>query len=173
MNKNFFLVFILVFLVVTALVLGFVIMKPKPNYTNNNSNNPSQSPSNNQPSKNLTDDEKKVMLVPAPGSDASAFSAHFDLATKLAVSSPELEVGDCMIKPVVIKVKDGSELIIKNSSKEDRLLSFDKDNVVSVSAGKTHKMKVDFKNGPGLYGYGCDMPDIQKTAGFVLVEPKE
>ncbi len=165
---------ITIILVVIAVVLLMFIFKP--NLPENITQSPTTSPTPTprQINQNLTQDENKLLSqVPTQGSSPEELMAHYNLAVKLAVSSSQLEIGGCEVKPLVLKVKDGSSFTIKNSSGEDRSISFDADNTIFVPAGKTHVQQVKFKNGPGLYGYGCDFPDIRQAAGFVLVEPKQ
>lgn len=165
----------IIILVAVAVVLGVFIFKP--NLPKNISQSPTVSPSGlatSQIDRNLTGDEKKLLTqVPTKSSSQEELMAHYNLAVKLAVISSQLEIGNCETKPLVLKVKDGSSFTIKNSSDKDRAISFDADNTIYVPAGKTHVQQVKFKNGPGLYGYGCDFPDIRQTGGFVLVEPKQ
>jgi len=161
---------LIIVLAVVAVGLGILILKPQ---GGNLVGRPSPTVSVVPVNRNLTEDQKKLLQVPTKDSSQEEIRAHYNLALKLSVASSVLDIANCDVNPMVLKVKDGSSFTIKNSGNQDRSISFDRDNTIYVPAGKTHVQKAQFKNGPGLYGYGCDLPSIQQAAGFVLVEPKQ
>lgn len=121
---------------------------------------------------NLTAAQKTLLFnVPTEKSTDAEKRAHFALATQVAVAADTLELNKCTANPVVISVKQGDTFKVKNSGTQDIQFGFDADKRVSIAAGATATIKADFKNGLGIYGYGCPDPTITHPIGFVLVEP--
>ena len=162
-NKN-----IIIALVVIAVVLGFVIFKQKSGI-----NSESPTAANTQTfsffDENLTADEKKLFYVPMPDASKEEVMAHFELALKMAQTNGQIIITDCAAVPSVLKVKLGETFNVKNAGNKE--IEFGFDSMVKILPGKTVKITANFKNGVGLYGYGCENPDVQRSIGFVLVSP--
>jgi plastocyanin len=163
-------------LLVVAVVLGVLIFKPKlpTSLTDNNQNNNNQPQASNNavPARALTADEKKLLeTVPDQDATKAEMEAHNVLAAKLAVVATEVDITDCISRPLVVKVKDGSSLTFKNNGSQEKTVAFGSGTAVKIAAGKNYVKKIDFKGGAGLYGYGCaaTFKDIKTTSGFVLV----
>ncbi|MCE9644327.1 hypothetical protein K8Q93_03760 [Candidatus Parcubacteria bacterium] len=153
-------------LAVGAVVLGYLIYvrdyKPLAGTTSQNpSTNAPQTPSTgvNLPagsSYELSAEEKKALTPPSQNATAAEQKAFFDVVVSAAKTVPALEIGtSCSVKPVVLALKKGAPLKIKNTATVEQTIAFNKDSVYSVPAGETKEFKVAFAQNGGIYGYGC------------------
>lgn len=109
-----------------------------------------------------TDEEIQQLLGIRQDSSDEEKKRHFDLVQKLARDAEYLNITNCAPQPIVIRVKDGSHLIVKNSDDEMLEIGIDPQHLYGIPAQGEKKIKIAFGNGPGIYGYGCN-----KSSGAV------
>lgn len=157
---------IVALLAVGAIVLGYLIYARdyKPLSTaplKEPSNEAPQTPSTaintpSAPSYEMTAEEKKALMPPSSKATPAEQQAFFNLVTSVAKAAPALEIGAaCSVRPVVLSLKKGLPLKIKNTATVDQSIAFNKDTVYTVPAGQTKEFKVTFGQNGGIYGYGC------------------
>lgn len=162
-------------LVVTALVLGVAIFrqtnksankKNQPASQNTRSSSPNGANQNQAqqqrqnttpvtPNPNLTADEKQA-LNPPKTNDPIEQKKFFDLITKLAKDSTELDISGCSAKPVVFRTKHAATFKVVNKDSTEHTMVIDKDRTYKVPAKGSTEVKADFGKAAGIYGYGCD-----------------
>ncbi len=157
-------------LILNALLLGYFILKRAnldPDLLSFNKIpivSPTSAPT---PVVVVADSERDVLKFPgrkATGLDKSAYSA---LVQKYAKESDYLDIGKCNPTPLVIKVKVGNTIKLRNQDTSDHTLSLSSQKGFLVSAGETREIKIDFfPNGQGIYSYGCDASP--KSVGVFL-----
>lgn len=112
---------------------------------------------------NLKEEEK--FLYSPPNKDDPKANAEFNKKLEvLAIETDTLNLNKCeKPDPLVVKIKQGQKLTIKNSDSvahqinmEKFLLTVDKESSVTIKAGVA-----------GSYGYGCD--SLEGIVGFILV----
>lgn len=161
---------VIIALVVIAVVLGILIYSNKPDQPKSNNTSSSTTSSQDQSKdnkiasdpaydKDLTADEKALLTAESPD---------YKLATKVAVATSEIEVKDCKATPSIAQVKYGSSFTVKNAGTKEFKFVIDPSSPVTIGAGKSATIKADFKNGEGLYGYGCNNPAVQRAIGLIL-----
>lgn len=144
----------LVLFIIIAIVLAVAIMRQ--GGQEDQGATPTPLPSGGETPKDLTAEEKAVLIPPGPNDSEQKRKEHFALVERLAKEAEYLDITDCKSIPVVLRAKKGSEIQLRNTSKVDHALVIDKDHVYTVPAEKTLKVKADFGKGAGVYGYGCD-----------------
>ncbi|MDO8408290.1 MAG: hypothetical protein Q7S95_03605 [bacterium] len=165
---------LIAFLVVLAVGLGAVIYYNKGaglggfGTISNTDTVSSQTKSSDQ-EENLSDDLKKLFAVPAESATSEEKKAHYILADRMSVTTGPIEIQGCTANPVVLKVKQGARFVVKNTG--DKEYSFGFDTKVTIAPGKEATVVAEFKNGMGIYGYGCDNQTIKHPIGFVMVVP--
>ncbi len=120
--------------------------------------------------KNLTETQKELFYFPTASASQAEQLKHYDLAAKSAVAADYIEVKDCVAKPDVFRVMQGSNFTVKNTGTKDFKFVL-KSGLTTVAAGTTLVAKADFRKGPGLYGYGCGDPNMKRSIGLILVVP--
>lgn len=172
-NEDFPKNSILVILVVTAIFLGFVIYKK--NHVSVLAPAIDQEQTVNTPprlnSEAFSAEEQRLLIPPAPDAPQTEIDAHSQLAAKLAVIGSQVEVKNCKADPMVLQTKFGSKVTFKNTGNYDISISFDKDNIIDVGAGKSVSTNKAFVHGEGLYGYLCLGNNFTGLIGFVLLTP--
>lgn len=160
-------------LAVIAIVLGFLVYKKMNPQTGSkpSSKQSSQTKQTKTVESTLTEDEKKLLAVPASNAKTDEIKQHSELAAKLAVLGSEIEVGDCKAKPLVLQLKQEATFNLKNSGTSKVSITFDNNHVNYVDAGKSTPVKASLDHGPGLYGYRCTTSNDNAISGFVLVTP--
>ena len=157
---------IVVVLAVGAVVLGYLIYvrdyKPlagTPSTQAPVTNTPTPSQGMSAPvssSYELTAEEKKALTPPTQNATPAEQKAFFDVVVAAAKQVPVLELGAaCSVRPVVLSLKKGAPLKIKNTATVEQSVAFNKDSVYTVPAGATKEFKVSFAQNGGIYGYGC------------------
>ena len=153
-------------LAVGAIVLGYLIYtrdyKPLVGTTPQiPSSNAPQTPSQgvNAPiaaSYEMTAEEKRALIPPAQNATPAEQQAFFDLVTSVAKQAPSLELGaSCSVRPVVLSLKKGQSLKIKNNAAIEQAISFNRDTVYTVPPASTKEFPIAFAKNGGIYGYGC------------------
>ena len=116
----------------------------------------------------ITKDERATLAHPAKDAPAEEKQSHFELVQKIAKEAQHLDITKCKVaNPVVLKVKLGEPITVKNQDSVDHAIVFDADNIFSIPANTTMDIKPDFQFGSGTYGYGCDQ--TPHTVGIFLV----
>jgi uncharacterized protein YbaA (DUF1428 family) len=122
-----------------------------------------QQPSKDQPQgakpslqPSLTSDEKAALAASSAGSKLDA-TQQAALAAKVAKETGSINVTNCQLDPVVLKVKYQTNFTLKNKGTDEAAVVFYVDNVAhSVPGGSETSVKADFgKQGSGLFGYYC------------------
>lgn len=120
----------------------------------------------------LTDAQKQQLFnVPSETASDAEKKAQFALASRVAVATGMLDLNNCTADPVVLSVKLGDSFKVKNSGSQEVKFGFDADKRVSIAVGATVTIKADFKNGVGIYGYGCPDASVNHPIGFIMVQP--
>ena len=99
---------------------------------------------------------ENVLVFPGPGATPEEQRAHFVLAEKTALAADEIDLTGCKANPVVVRMKEGDEIRVKNSDGKSHVLLVSADEKYSIEANSTKSLKPLFLKGPGLYGYNCD-----------------
>ena len=111
--------------------------------------------------------EKEALQTPPKGASEAAKKAHFEKVIPLAVESDTLDVGKCIGKPVVLKVKAGAAFTVRNNDERDHTIQMSDKLQFIIPAHGTKMITPEFDYGPGVYGYGCD--NSQSAAGIFFV----
>ncbi len=182
-NKN--LLTSLVVLVLVAVVV-FVYFKNNPTEeyqavdnaipatTNTQANTQANTLINNNPQsvKPLTADEKQLLAnVPKDSDSKEAREARFVLADTLGILTNKLTLNGCSADPVVTKIKINETLAVTNVGAKETSFGFDKDKIVTIASGQTANVVMAFKNGFGMYGYGCPDQLHLGLVGYIIVIP--
>ena len=156
-------------LVLVALGLGLSIYKQNTPQTDN-STKPTSSSLSVSKDAELTADEKKLFNPPATTAPAADKKAHYELALRMSTESDALEIKNCVATPVVIRVRLGSTFSVKNAGSSE--IDFGFGEKVKIAPGASAPVKADFKNGVGVYGFGCsDTKAVSRLIGYVMVMP--
>ena len=117
-----------------------------------------------------SDDEnaKNVLKTPGPNASKEAKRAHFLLAQQLAKEVEYLDITGCKANPVVMKAKAGSTIKVRNQDAQKHSIVLDRDRQSEIPPEGINVAAVNFYNGEGLYGYGCD--NSTNAVGMFLVE---
>ena len=112
--------------------------------------------------------EERAALNP-PGEDASEDERqrHTDLVFKLATDTDVLRISNCEPSPVVMRVVNKREFIVRNSDLTDRTIFIDEERQYVIPAQGETVLPADFGKESGIYGYGCDLSN--KGVGVFLV----
>lgn len=118
-----------------------------------------------------TPDPAIEALLDTPPQDASedVKQKHFAKVLKYAKDADYLDITVCSGKPVVLFVNNQRPVIIKNGDASSHEISINKDARYTIPAKSSESYLLSFKEGPGVYGYGCDQ--LGRTAGFFVVRP--
>jgi hypothetical protein len=128
----------------------------------------------NQPSgmqllpESLTEDERILLSPPPAEASQGAKDLHKATVAKLAKSAPYLEIKDCKPNPLVLEIKQGADLEIRNNDSVKRKLIFDEENSTEIEPNNKTTIKVEFKYGSGDYGFVCEGVGL---TGFLHITP--
>lgn len=109
---------------------------------------------------NLTTDEQ-LILAPPPSSSESALKKHAETVKKLAQKGSVLGIKNCQPDPLVLEVKQGDKIEIRNNDNVVRKIMVDEAHTIVIQPNSTATISAKFKYGTGDYGYVC------KDAGLV------
>jgi len=104
-------------------------------------------------------EEREYLALNSPGQDASIEEKdyHFKIAQSIAEEAPYLNITNCQApEPLVLNVKFGEALLVKNGDSVDHTISTDGDQAFLIAANSSKSIQPNFGKGPGVYGYGCD-----------------
>ena len=117
----------------------------------------------------LTIDEKALLYFSKQNPTKEDEKARYVLIDKLAVESNKIVVNNCLVKPVVLKTKNGSTVTVVNEGTNDFSLSAGGMAKLSVPAGSSVDFKVSFEKPEGLFAFGCDGVNLSRAIGLILV----
>lgn len=162
---------ITIILLILALGLGIAIYVKrnlKPADQTGSASKPNPPASAPDSTGNLTEDEKVLLTTPGKDATKEQVDTLSALAAKLATPGDTITIKDCAANPVVLKTKFGSTITVTNAGSTDVHFGVGDERTV-VAAGKSAKVALKYKNGPGLYGYGCDDPSLNRAIGIMLL----
>lgn len=145
------IIFVAVILLISAAVASYLIFQRKPV----------------QPSGVQTQEEERKVLNFPTGKNEAENQAYLNLVDKLAKEVKDLNISGCLAKPVVVKVKRGGIVTVKNDDATERRMTLDKDILYTIPASGKKEIIVDASRPAGIWGYGCDL--VQNSAGIFLV----
>lgn len=102
----------------------------------------------------LTSQEQAILQIKK--SDPQGKMSNYNLIQATAKSSETLDIYQCQVRPVVIKVKIGQTLQLRNFDDHDHTIESDLQHQYRVSAHSQKEIKVDLGHGPGVYSIVCD-----------------
>ncbi|MCP6719983.1 MAG: hypothetical protein KJI72_01475 [Patescibacteria group bacterium] len=138
---------LLIFLIVVAVVLGYAIYSQSPEKPELKAEISSLTP---------TPDESEVLNVPDLNASTEEKQRHFELVVQVAKTAEFLDISDCNPSPVVMKIKKGETIAVRNNDSADHSIVFNLESIHPIPAGSTKNITNVFDKGPGVYGYGCD-----------------
>ena len=163
-------------LVGCAVLLALLILVQKfgmPSLSQKSSSPQTPTPTNSVPPRSTVDRSKmseseQILTPPAPNASPEEGRAYFNLVQGRAEATDALAVGaKCVTSPLVMKLQLKKSFVIKNTDTADHTISFNKEHIYTIPAGKTTNVVADFGHDAGIYGYGCD--STPGAAGMVLV----
>lgn len=110
---------------------------------------------------------EKILMLPQSTASAQEKKNYISFVSKYASAQNSVDIKNCAPKPLVIWVKSGSDITIKNSDSDAREISVNDQHSVTVPANSSAKIKADFGAGPGVYAYYCG--ESEGPVGLFLV----
>lgn len=161
---------LIIVLLIVALGLGVAIYSKRDKTDVKPSQNSGVTENSNEIAvgENLTDEEKVLLYSPGVENKEEEAQVFFGLVNKLAVAGNKIVINDCNAVPVVLKIGFNSTFTVENVGKKDINFGIG-DEKVMVRAGQSQNIKASYKNGPGVYGYGCDDPTLNRSVGMLLI----
>jgi len=93
--------------------------------------------------------------------------------TSWAMETDTLDIGNCLARPLVLKIKNKSTLLVKNSGWREQIFWVTEKNNFRIPARGSKSVYLDLENGPGFYGFGCGYFDKNFVVrGVLQVEEK-
>lgn len=160
--------FKLVILIVVAILLLAAINNQRKTQKSTPSSSPNLSTQPKLLPSNLTEDERFILNPPPVDASRSAKDQHAQTVAKLAKVGDTLEIKDCQPTPLVLQVKQGSQLKINNQDNIKHKITLDEEHSYELPANNTLTIKIEFKYGTGDYGYICQGVGL---VGFLHVSP--
>ena len=162
-NRIFFL------LAVSAIILFIVIQNQKASQTNSpvspvQPSVPETLPAGRQV---LTEEERFILNPPSKDASRSALKKHAQIVAELAKESSNLDIQkDCKPDPLVVQIKEDSEIKISNNDMIDRRIIIDSKHFYDIPKNESTIVTAKFKYGHADYGYVCQGVGI---VGFLRV----
>lgn len=151
-----------------AIVLGVAIYNQQQVKAPSPTISPSPSPQLRPLPENLTAEERFILNPPPAEASRSVLQKHAQTVKKLAKEGDAVAIKDCHADPLVVRVKQGSEIQIKNMDNVSRTIIFDEDHIFKLPPESSKTIKAKFKYGTGDYGYVCHNIAM---VGFLHVVP--
>lgn len=117
---------------------------------------------------NLTEDERFILSPPSADASKSAKEKHAQTVAKLAKEGNSLDIKDCKPNPLVLQVKQGSQIDIVNKDSIEHKIIVDTEHFYNLPANSKKTITVQFKYGTGDYGYVCEGTGL---VGFMHITP--
>ena len=106
---------------------------------------------------NLTPEQKKLLAPPSASAPLAEQQAYADMVTKAAQVTTTLSLGaSCLPSPMVMSIRMGSTVTVKNTDSVDHTISFDSSHALNIPANSSKQLATDFLKEEGIHGYGCD-----------------
>lgn len=116
----------------------------------------------------LTDLEKSILINPSQNASDEEKKAYSKIIGDNAKDGQTIFVKDCTARPIVLRMSYGAELNVINEGTTDIHFGFGDERTL-VKAGTSTKIPTTFKNGRGIYGYGCDDRTLGRSIGVLLL----
>jgi plastocyanin len=163
---------IIVALIAVTLTLGYLIFKQN-NPSSKGANFQNIHPSNQQieailPPGNMSTDEQDLLHPPSESSSTDLKQKHMALVIKLAKPGSSIELSDCKPTPLVLQIKQGTNLEVKNNDTVKHTLVFDNQHSLNIEPNSKATINVNFQYGTGDYGYVCQGLGL---VGFLHIIP--
>jgi len=165
------LIFVFVLLGIAAVVIiANTLSKqrtPSPGTSSESAQTPSASPPE---AASLSLEERERIALSPLAQDASIEEKerHFAIAQSIAQVAPYLDITECETpNPLVLKVKSGEALLVINEGSVAHTISIGGEQVFSIVANSRKSIQPNFREGPWLYGYGCDNSSYEVGLFFV------
>ncbi len=161
-------------LFIIALVLGYAIYvqrrpsegtPPKPNGPVEQKD--ASDSGNAASSAQLTDGQKAVLVVPDADTQESDRQAYFQRVDQAAQEATVVEVKDCFAEPLVLKTKKDATITFRNPGTTPIILAFGEKKSITIEAGKTTQLNLDFVETEGIHTYHCG--DLPHPAGLLYM----
>lgn len=155
MSKNLVYIGVAV-LAIIVVILGYNIYQKSPLGTLSQS---TPVPQSSQPPKiTLSQEELEVLKPPANDAPNAEKERYGQLLKSLAENtSEEIVIGDsCIAKPLVLQIRFGRTLKIRNEDTKEHTLNFPGKDGIEVAPGQSTSLVIDFGTGGTVLGYGCD-----------------
>lgn len=115
----------------------------------------------------LLEEESTVLSNPSSNASAEEKQRYFDLVAGFAKESKTLDISQCAPKPLALRAKQGTNIIIRNSDTVPRIIAVGQEvKQYIIPARGITEVKVDF-GGIGIFGFGCDM--FERGVGVIFV----
>lgn len=107
----------------------------------------------------------KVYLTYAPAPSARDSGIQSDASSD--ARAVRVNISGCVADPATTTVSLGKSLVFVNQGSTDHQVVFSPQRYYMVKAKSSVTVLVDFEQGQGIYGYGCDRSG--KAVGHVMV----
>lgn len=145
-----------VLLLIIALILILAALKTvQQEKTSSQSVYPAPDSSAYPASSPLTKSEKWILAPPPATASSSLKQKHAETVAKLAQTGSVLAIKGCQPQPLVLAVKQGSQLQIRNEDSVPRKIMIDEEHTYELSPQGSTTISANFKYGTGDYGYVC------------------
>ena len=168
MNKNKLKKVVVGVLILIAIVLALLLLKQKIGFSVKNldgKNLSSPISANWAPAPGT---EKEYLFSIKDDSPEAEKQRHFFYATSISKVSEFLNLTNCNSDPLVIKVKNGGIIKLKNDGDSELSIGIDANHIYVVPAKSVKEIKADLGKGIGLYGYGCNAS--RTPVGMIFIE---
>lgn len=146
-----------IIIIIIVLALFYVSSSYKPTPTSPQITSSSPAPTN----EDFMAEKKLILGPPFATASAAAKQKHAATVKKLAKTGSVLGIKNCQPDPLVLQVKEGSMIEVKNNDNVTHKIMIDEDHSIQLEPNKTTTIPAKFKYGTGDYGYIC------KDAGLV------
>jgi hypothetical protein len=116
----------------------------------------------------LSSFEKVVLKIKK--SDVEAKIRNYKTIQLAAKDVNLINVKDCKVYPIVIRIKENDNLIIVNHDLVTHKIETDLEHVVILQPDSARTITANFGHGPGLYSIVCD-DENSPLVGMILVTP--
>lgn len=163
---------IVIILVAVAIILASYIYRSRSSQKPTPTPNQLQTTQKQQPQQpvDVTVNEREVLNFPGPNASDDERKKYAELVNRVSKETTTLEIKNCEPSPLGLKVKEGTEIKVKNNDSVKHKLIVDEKNQYDISASSSNTIKLDFGKGPGVYGYTCD-PNAKNPAGIFYIIP--
>lgn len=112
----------------------------------------------------------KILMPPPSTASAQEKKEYIAFVSKYASKTNTTTFKGCQPDPIVIWVKMGSEITLKNEDDQDHTVKMNKKVITKLPKNSTKKIKADFGKGAGIYTYECD--DSNGSVGMFILSSK-